>query len=73
MWVISWGCISLGTWHNKVASGWLIPGPGNPDLQAQAPDFFKSHFGAKRVGNAFFFVCKSTKIIPIFLSDRQNM
>ena len=47
---------------NKADSNSLILGTRNTYRQVLAPEFLKSHFGAKRVGNYYyyFFVNQST-------------
>ena len=50
-----WSCILLVTSHNTVTSDWLILSTRNPYIQVKAPDFLKSHFEAKRVGNYYYY------------------
>ena len=39
----------------KVSFDWLILGKRNSYIQVWAPDFLKSHFEAKRVGNYYYY------------------
>ena len=41
----------------------------------QAPDFVKSHFGAKKVDNyhIIFYYCKSIKTMPIFIISAKTL
>ena len=53
-------------------SDWLILGTRNPYIQVQAPDFLKSHFGAKKGVSNYIIFGKSIKIIPIFVRSARN-
>ena len=52
---------------NKADSNSLILGTRNTYRQVLAPDFLKSHFGAKRVGNYYYYVFVNQSKLYLFV------